>query len=361
MTDPVRVIVTGVAGGSIGEQVCKALYLGWHGYDVLATNLTEPAMRAVKADRYALLPPASSETYLEELLRLVKGHSAQFVIPGSDPELVFLSSRRSVFSDLGVGLLCNSPSVVAICVDKVSTFEALAALGVEIPATLAVRELADLDRVPGTAPWIVKPARGSGGSALAFIAQDRDELRFFARYLLDCRCPPLVQAYLVSAEQEYTVGVLHDPDGVLMGSVVLHRWILSGMSNRVRVPNRTDRRELGEVLAISSGISQGSIVDFPAVREQAERIAQGLRSAGPLNIQGRWNGAAFVPFEINPRFSGTTPMRAMAGFNEPGLLIDWHLHPGRGPRPRPVARCGHFTRGLIEHFEPEGEPEGGKG
>jgi carbamoyl-phosphate synthase large subunit len=30
-------------------------------------------------------------------------------------------------------------------------------------------------------------------------------------------------------------------------------------------------------------------------------------------------------FEINPRFSGTTSLRAMVGFNEPDLLIRKHI------------------------------------
>jgi carbamoyl-phosphate synthase large subunit len=30
-------------------------------------------------------------------------------------------------------------------------------------------------------------------------------------------------------------------------------------------------------------------------------------------------------FEINPRFSGTTSLRAMAGLNEPDLLLRRHL------------------------------------
>ena len=115
---------------------------------------------------------------------------------------------------------------------------------------------------------------------------------------------------------------------------------------------RAGRPELGPTLAISSGISQGRIVDAAPVLRTAEAIAQGLGSVGPLNIQGRISRGTFVPFEINPRFSGTSPMRAMAGFNEPELLIDWHLdsdHRGAAP---PAPRYGTFTRALVEHFQP---------
>ena len=36
------------------------------------------------------------------------------------------------------------------------------------------------------------------------------------------------------------------------------------------------------------------------------------------------NGTVNV-FEINPRFSGTTSLRAMAGYNEPDVLIRRHV------------------------------------
>jgi carbamoyl-phosphate synthase large subunit len=88
------------------------------------------------------------------------------------------------------------------------------------------------------------------------------------------------------------------------------------------------------------------------VRAKAEAIAQALGSVGPLNIQGRLDSGEFVPFEINPRFSGTTPMRAMAGFNEPELLIDWHLDPDQPWSYHPTMTHGEFTRGLIEYFTP---------
>jgi len=61
-------------------------------------------------------------------------------------------------------------------------------------------------------------------------------------------------------------------------------------------------------------------------------------------------GSDFLAFEINPRFSGTTAMRAMAGWNAPEALIDWHLgvEPAmRSYHPRRV----RFVRGLVEYAD----------
>jgi len=55
------------------------------------------------------------------------------------------------------------------------------------------------------------------------------------------------------------------------------------------------------------------------------------------------------PFEINPRFSGTTYIRALAGVNEPDLFIKKYLLNQEiplMPRPNP----GIILRGLEEVF-----------
>jgi carbamoyl-phosphate synthase large subunit len=49
----------------------------------------------------------------------------------------------------------------------------------------------------------------------------------------------------------------------------------------------------------------------------------GVRST--LNMQCRIHRDKVYIFEINPRFSGTTNLRALVGFNEPEYLINEHL------------------------------------
>jgi len=352
MSQPIRVLITGVGGGSIGSQVCKALHLGSHQHEVVVTNTTKSLMAIAKAKHYEVLPPATSDIYMDSLLALINKYRIQFLIPGSEPELVKISQCRDTLSHTGVHILINANDVIATCVDKIKAINYLSVHGIRVPKTFEISNIAELEKLNANFPYIVKPSQGGGGSAATFLAQDMHELQFFVDYLLQYGYRPLAQEYIGSAENEYTVGVLHMPDGTLAGTVILHRYILSGLSNRLRIPNRTRRNELGNVLAISSGISQGKIVDFPPVRTQAEAIAHALGSTGPLNIQGRWDGKQFIPFEINPRFSGTTPMRAIAGVNEPELTINWYLGLSQSPVYSNI-KYGEFTRGLVEHFTPE--------
>lgn len=109
-------------------------------------------------------------------------------------------------------------------------------------------------------------------------------------------------------------------------------------------------REDGRFL-ISSGYSQGLIDAYPEICEQAKRIAIALDSQGPLNIQGRLVKGVFYPFEINPRFSGSTYLRTMAGFPEIEIYLD-HLN-GKPAPPHPVIKPGYYMRSFAEQYVPK--------
>jgi carbamoyl-phosphate synthase large subunit len=196
-------------------------------------------------------------------------------------------------------------------------------------------------------PAVIKPAVGGGGSNNTFIVQDKDELEFACLYLVRQGKVVLLQEYVGTPDDEYTVGVLSTLEGEPIGSLALHRHILTGLSNRIKIPNRTGREELSPVLAISSGVSQGVIDDFPEVRQECEAIAKALNSKGPINIQCRFVRGKLYPFEINPRFSGTSYMRALVGFNEPDLLIRHHLLGEKISVPVNY-KFGQVVRGLVE-------------
>ena len=134
--------------------------------------------------------------------------------------------------------------------------------------------------------------------------------------LLDPSTAPCVQPYVGSGDEEYTVGVLTDVDGTLIDSIVMKRK-LSGLS-------LSDSRHFGgRTLAVSTGCSQGFVVEHRAVQTLCEDLALALGSTGPLNVQLRRDvqrDTTYI-FEIHTRFSGTTPIRADVGFNEVDVFL----------------------------------------
>jgi carbamoyl-phosphate synthase large subunit len=70
-------------------------------------------------------------------------------------------------------------------------------------------------------------------------------------------------------------------------------------------------------------------------------------------VQCRKTERGVVAFEINPRLSGTTSIRALVGFNEPEILIRYFL---TGEFPQTISyQSGYVLRELREKFVPFGQ------
>ena len=220
--------------------------------------------------------------------------------------------------------------------------------GFEIQKYWKIGVESDLQQV-NIFPVVMKPSIGGGGSVNTFIAQSSEELELFGKYLLQIYDCFLVQEYIGNVDSEYTVGILHSSTGEYINSIAVKKNILSGLSNKFCVENRTDRKDLGSTLAISSGVSQGEIGYFKEVIEPCKKIANNLKCTAALNIQCRvYNNKMYV-FEINPRISGTSSLRAMVGYNEPDILIREYIL-GEAIEKDFIYQTGYIARGLIESF-----------
>jgi carbamoyl-phosphate synthase large subunit len=346
VTAAVTAMVTAVGGGGFGEQILKALRLADTRYHVVGGDVSPYSSGLALVDQPCLMPPPSDPAYIETLLGVCAAQGVEALFPGSEAELRAVSAAREAVARAGVFLPINPPDVIDTCLDKVRTMEALAAAGFAVPAFRRIRTLADAAGF-GHLPAVLKPSVGGGGSSNLYLVQDRDELVACARQLLAIYPEFIAQEYVGTPDDEYTVGVLVDMAGRLLNSIALRRQITSALSNRIRVLNRGGRADLGPVLAVSSGVSQGRIGRFAEVTLQCEAIAQALGARGPLNIQCRLVDGRVCVFEINPRFSGTTSLRAMVGFNEPDTLVRAHVL-GHRIEPQWAYREGVIARSLAE-------------
>lgn len=343
----IRVMVTGVGGGGHGEQIIKALHRSERDYWILGTDLTPACSGFAIVDQAIVVPKANEPTYIETILELCQRFGIRAVFHGSEPEMYALAAARKQLQNQGIYLPINPDYVLSICRDKIVTAQTLRKHGFAVPYIREVCSLGDVDGYDRF-PVVLKPSIGGGGSANVFIAQDKEELKWLAQHLL-YSCPRfMLQEYVGTPDAEYTVGVLFGMDGGFINSIGVRRIMSTAMSIRLKVKNRTGRAELGDTLIISSGVSQGEIGKWKEVTSQCEAIAKALGPTAPINIQCRLVEGQVQVFEINPRFSGTTSVRAMVGYNEPDVLIrrdllGEHISPGFGYRAATV------MRGLIEY------------
>jgi carbamoyl-phosphate synthase large subunit len=346
--DKINVLVTGSGGGGIGEQVIKCLRLSSLNFFIVATDITEISKGKIDGDDFVVAPTANSDNYIDFILKICIEKKVKAIFPGSEIELKVYSKNTKVFNENGIQLLINSPEILKICLDKNLTSKFLNENEFLSPLSFAISNENDLENI-SVFPLVLKPSVGGGGSVNTMIVQNKEELKVFGKFLLGQYQEFIAQEYVGDPESEYTVGVLSTQEGEIVDSIVLRRNIISGLGAKIKLLNTTNKVELGKYLAISSGISQGEIVRHALVSKTCEEIAKKLHSVGPLNIQCRVVNDKVYIFEINPRFSGTSPMRALAGFNEPEIAIQNKVL-NQTRFSRLDYKLGHVVRGLKEFF-----------
>lgn len=303
-----RILIAGIGGASLGTEILKCLQLAG-GYEVFGCDVS-PLAFGHYGCAFESTSVVRRECYVDDLIALCSGLSIDCVVPGGDEPARLVTESGQRFLSAGVRIATNDVKLVASMSNKLECFRVLGELGFTIPATRVVRDAADLDGFP--MPCIVKPSIGSGGSVFVFFANDAAETWLYCSYLSNNGLLPMVQEYLPEERGEFTVGVLSLPDKCCVGAIALKRVFGSKLSVSMR----------GKRFVISSGYSQGEIGEFPEICSLAVKMAIELGSTGPLNIQGRLSERGeLIPFEINPRFSASTYLRAMAGFNE----VDYYL------------------------------------
>jgi carbamoyl-phosphate synthase large subunit len=327
-------MIAGIGGASLGTEILKCL-AATDGYEVYGCDISVYAFGHYQQGFSATFV-VERERYIESVLELCSTLGIQVLIPGGEEPLVILGPATPQFQDAGICIASNSPQVIATCSDKGRSFERMQELGIPIPYTVEIEDVSQFDAIGY--PCVVKPATGTGGSSFVFLTANPGEATQYGSYLLKNGKQVIAQEYISVEEGEFTVAVLSLPDGRVVGSVAMRRLFHTKLSVLAKT----------ETGLVSTGYSQGLIDEFPEVQAQAERIAKELDSTGPLNIQGRVRDGVFVPFEINPRFSASTYLRAMAGFNEVDIYLR-HVLFGEEPA-TPQIRPGYYLRSLAETY-----------
>jgi carbamoyl-phosphate synthase large subunit len=346
---PISVMVTAIGGIGYGDQILKALRLAPAGrYHIVGGDARRECPQFNRVDQAVVLPRADSPDYVDAVLSVCRRAKIRALFPGCEPELKVVAANRDRFTAAGIFVPVNRPEMITRCMDKAACMEALDKAGFAPPRYVEIAKVADLAGIDFY-PVVVKPTRVSGGSIDCYIAQDAGELQALAAYLhlgSDARSF-IVQEYVGTPTDEYTVGILYDMDGKYINGIAVRRDLGSLLNIKLKVPNRTQRADLGPTLVISSGVSHGDIGRYDDVIQQCRAVADVFRPQGPVNVQCRFVDGKVRVFEINPRFSGTTSLRAMVGYNEPDVLVRKHLF-GENISPDFAYRCATILRNLTE-------------
>ncbi|MGB5926274.1 MAG: ATP-grasp domain-containing protein [Dehalococcoidia bacterium] len=328
------VLIAGVGGASLGTEIFKSLRHSGN-YDIFAADIS-PYAYGLYEEGFIKTCVVDRQRYIPSILDICRREKIDAIVPGGEEPLLLLSGEKDVFERDGIVLAINSKQVIDLCADKIKTFDYLRHQGIPAPSTKVVSNIEELGDL--SYPCIVKPATGSGGSTFVCLAEDKEEANLYISYLNKRGIKVVAQEYVPHCEGEYTVGVLSLPNGEIIGAIALKRSFSSKLSYLVKYNDRI----------VSSGYSQGLIDDFDDVRAQAEDIASKIESRGPLNIQGRLKDGVLYPFELNARFSASTYLRTMAGFNEVDMFLQF-LFERKHTLPENI-KYGYYLRSLEEKY-----------
>ena len=314
-----KVLVTG-AGAVLGQGVIRSLQASALRPTIVAVDPHPYATGLYWTDSRHLVPMAKDPTYVERFTALLERERPDAVIPGTDVELLLFALHRNEWeSRFRTHVIVSDPNVVRIADDKYLTYQFLRSRGFPVPDSCLPGEEAELVRRVGF-PLIVKPrvgARSVGvtrvedASALARAIREGDNV--------------VVQECVGTDQDEYTAGALVF-DGACEASIVMRRDLRDGNTYRAYVE------------------------PFPELNARIKELARALAPYGPANFQFRLDGQGQPKvFEINARFSGTTPFRMRAGFNEVEMVLLRLLRgePIVQPPVEPMTILRYFTETVV--------------
>ena len=294
-----RVLITG-AGAVLGQEIFQSLKYTCCLPD-LFIGFTDPSPHAVGlhwADSSHLLPLADHDDYIDILVDILKENSYQVLIPGTDVELPKISRFRDYIESMsGCKVIISPSSIIDIANEKYLTSVFMEENGFLPPKSWSLESLSSehIDDLPY--PLIVKPRDGARSKGVV-----RVECPSELTHALSLTNFPVVQECIGSNDDEFTAGTITF-DGKCFGSILLKRTLRDGNTWTASVDNDE------------------------SLQYAVARIAETLNPFGPCNFQFRLDqyGNPRV-FEINARFSGTTYMRTLAGFDEVAMCINYALN-----------------------------------
>lgn len=313
-----KILVTG-AGALLGQGVIRAIRASTLNAHIIAVDPNPLSAGLYWADVSRLVPMADDPNYLERLCEVLSVERPDVIIPGTDVELLTLSENRcKIEEDFATRLLVSPPAVVRIADDKWLTSQFFRDEGMGyVPSCLPGDEESLISEYGF--PLIVKPRVGARSVGFRLI-RNSDELK----RALDQQTGLVIQKCVGRDDAEYTAGTLTF-DKKCQASIVMRRDLRDGNTYRAFVED--DLR----------------LVTF--VQAAAER----LQAYGPANFQFRLDEGVPRIFEINARFSGTTPLRARCGFNEVEMSVRKILfgEPVRQPQIESLVILRHWSETVV--------------
>lgn len=316
----IKILVTG-AGAVLGQGILRCL----QGNENYFIHTADPDIRSTGhwlGNKAHTIKYANDPDYLSSIELIIKDNNIDLLLIGTDTELpIFAKHKKNIEQKFPVKIVVSNEDVVKIANDKFLTAQFLKDNNFEYPESYMTSDENGINKIRLNAnyPYIAKPIDGARSKGIVLV-KDNSELD----YLTSFKNNLVVQEFLSEDEGEFTSGCLVF-NGKCTAIVTLRRDLRDGNTYRAYYSSDLDK--------YNTYIAQ---------------VAERLGVEGPSNFQFRIRQGKPVIFEVNSRFSGTTPLRSFFGFNEVEATVEYYLN--HKIIERPVLKNGVVMRAWADIF-----------
>lgn len=330
MTAPVKVYVGGIGGAPSNNFVMSLARLGSK-YEIVGGSSSPTDLFLSKGVRGYLVPKANHPAYPGRLLEVLAREKPAVLHVQHDTEVLAVSGIRDDIHALGIKTFLPSHRTIEICIDKLLSYDAWRQAGLTVPATLPIRDMADLRRAfseLGEKIWL----RASQGAAGAGSLPTTD-LEFASKWI------DIHQGW-----GTFTAAEVLTPDTVTWSSIWNEGELVVAQTRR-RLSWHSGNRTLSGVTGMT-GVGEtcsSELVD--QVSQQAIRAID-PQPHGIFSVDMAYDAKGVPnPTEINiGRFFTTHFFFSKAGLNMPEILCDLCV---AGVRPHLARKINPLPDGLL--------------
>jgi len=313
----VKVLLTS-AGSGVGEAIYKSLAISRFKTTIVATDMGSFNSGSFRCDRAYKIMGAGDPEYSRTICDICEEQDIDVILSGSDTELEKLAELKEA-GVLKSFVMTGSPRAVRICRDKKQTFEFFRGHGLPFVKTVSPDGIGELVREFGF-PILAKPTGGSGSLGVEILMNERDLDRLegkenfvFQEYLLSENWPvtkatmsreDAIRGHALVQKDEISIQILLGKNKEIIGTFMSRNVLKFGMPTKI-FPFRCEAYE---------GIARrmaGCLADVGLI--------------GPVNLQCKITERGPVFFEVNPRFTGISSVRATLGFREVEAMLHYFI------------------------------------
>ncbi len=294
-----KILITG-CGSLIGQGLIKTMKDSSRKYNIYGTDYIKDTIGHHIVKRSFILPDILKKNcekiWLKKLIGILKKNKINYLIPGLDFELKHLSqNKKQIEKKTRCKVIVSKIDIIKTFNDKWLTVQYLKNNKFPYPKSCLPQNLNKFLK-KNKFPLVVKPRFGSTSKNVFFV-----KTAYELKQAIERCNKPIIQENLQRNNNEYTCGALFNSDtGALLNTITLNRKLKNG--NTVIAIHKKNK-------------------NFKKINEFIKKIVNKIKPNGPINLQLCLTKKGPVIFEINPRFSGTTPLRNIFGINEIDTLI----------------------------------------